>query len=275
MAPSKKKHAREVRRDKVREKALEQFERVGDRLEGRGRTILYALAALVALGLLAGVYSWWNERKAEEATRALSRVIEIADATVTASPAPPPAPGAAGLSFTTEKERAERVVHEAQKVESKYGDPYKSVARYFRAANLLTVDRGKGLEELQALAGGGEAEVAARAKFALAQAREADGQHDAAATLYTELARGQNQAVPVDTANLRLAAVYEKQGKKSEAADILFQIAKTAREAKGKDGKPATLSSAAREAAQKLERLDPARHAQLPAEPAPERNLPF
>ena len=273
MAPSKKKHAREVRRDKFREKAFEQFDRVGDRLEGRGRTILYALAALVALGLLAGVYSWWSGRKAEEATRALSRVIEIADATVSATPAP--AVGATGLSFATEKERAQRVVEEAQKVENKYGDPYRSLARYFRAANLLTVDREKGLNELQALAGSGDAEVAARARFALAQAREADGKYDEAATLYAELAHAQNSGVPVDTANLRLASVYEKQGKKSEAADILFQIAKTAREAKGKDGKPATQSAAAREAAQKLERLDPARHAQLPAEPAPERNLPF
>ncbi|HEY9404598.1 MAG TPA: hypothetical protein VIQ24_18210 [Pyrinomonadaceae bacterium] len=274
MAPSKKKHAREVRRDKFREKALEQFDRVGDRLEGRGRTILYGLAALVALGLLAGVYSWWSGRKAEEATRALSRVIEIADATVSATPAPA-TPAAPGLSFTTEKERAQRVVEEAQKVENKYGDPYKSLARYFRAANLLTVDREKGLGELQALAGSGDQEVAARAKFALAQAREADGQYDAAAALYTELARAQNSGVPVDTANLRLASVYEKQGKRSEAADILFQIAKTAREAKGKDGKPVTQSAAAREAAQKLERLDAARHAQLPAEPAADRNLPF
>ena len=273
MAPSKKKHAREVRRDKFREKAFEQFDRVGDRLEGRGRTILYALAGLVALALLAGVYSWWNGRKAEEATRALSRVIEIAGANVSATPAPA-APAATGLSFTTEKERAQRVVEEAQKVENKYGDPYRSLARYFRAANLLTVDREKGLGELQALAGSGEAEVAARARFALAQAREADGQYDAAATLYMELARAQNQAVPADTANLRLAGIYEKQGKRSEAADIFFQIAKTAREAKGKDGKPVAQSAAAREAAQKLERLDSARHAQLPAEPAP-ANLPF
>ncbi|HEX8422073.1 MAG TPA: hypothetical protein VF634_01615 [Pyrinomonadaceae bacterium] len=272
MAPSRKKHAREVRRDKFREKTLAQFDRVGDRLEGKGRTLLYALAALVGLALLAGIYSWWSGRKAEEATRALGRVTEIVNATVSPSPVTGPA---GGLSFTSEKERAQRVVEEAQKVEQKYGDPYKSLAHYFRAANLLNVDRSKGLSELEALTRSGDAEVAARAKFALAQAREADGQFDAAAALYTELARGQNSAVPVDTANLRLASVYEKQGKKSEAADIFFQIAKAAREAKDKGGKPVTQSAAAREAAQKLERLDPARHAQLPTEPAPTTNLPF
>ena len=270
MAPSRKKHAREVKRDRVREKAFEQFDRIGDRLEGRGRTILYALAGLVGLLLLAGVYSWWSGRKAEEATRALSRVIEIADATVS----PSPMPGATGLSFTSEKERAQRVVDEAQKVEQKYGDPYRSLAHYFRAANLLTVDRGKGLSELEALTKSGDEDVAARAKFALAQAREADGQYDAAAALYAELARAQNLAVPADTANLRLASVYEKQGKRSEAADIFFQIARAAREAKDKDGKPVTQSAAAREAAQKLERLDTARHAQLPPEPSA-ANLPF
>jgi tetratricopeptide (TPR) repeat protein len=270
VAPSKKKHAREVRRDKFREKTLAQFDRVGDRLEGKGRTLLYALSALVGLALLFGVYSWRSGRKAEEATRALGRVTEIVNATV----APSPVPGASGLSFTSEKERAERVVEEAQKVEQKYGDPYKSLAHYFRAANLLTVDRTKGIGELEALTKNGDAEVAARSKFALALAREADGQHDQAAALYNELASAKSSAVPVDTANLRLALVYEKQGKRSEAAEILFQIAKTAREAKDKDGKPITQSAAAREAAQKLERLDPARHAQLPTEPAPAINLP-
>ena len=270
MAPSRKKHAREVKRDKVREKTLEQFDRIGDRLEGKGRTILYALAGLVGLAVLALIYQGWSGRKAAEATRALGRVTEIASATV----APAPAPGATGLSFTNEKERAQRVIDEALKVEQKYDNPYKSLAHYFRAANLLTVDRGKGLSELEALSKSGDAEVATRAKFALAQAREADAQYDGAAALYAELASGQNGAVPADTANVRLAAVYEKQGKKQEAADILFQIAKTARDAKDKDGKPVTQSAAAREAAQKLERLDPARHAQLPAEAIP-ANLPF
>lgn len=262
MAPSRKKHAREVQRDKFREKTFEQFDRLGNRLEGRGRTILYGLAGLMALILLAGVYSWWSGRKAQEATRALGRVIEIADASVS----PSPVAGATGLNFTSEQERAQRVIEEAQKVENKYGDPYKSLAHYFRAANLLTVDRGKGVSELEALTKSGDEEVAARAKFALAQAREADAQYDAAAALYTELARAQNVAVPVDTANVRLASVYEKQGRKNEAVEILFNIAKASREAKDKDGKPITASASAREAAQKLERLDPARYAQLPAE---------
>jgi hypothetical protein len=114
----------------------------------------------------------------------------------------------------------------------------------------------------------GDEEVSAWAKFALAQAREADAQYDAAAALYQDLASARDHTVvPADTANFRLASVLEKQGKKTEAADILFQLVKASREAKDKDGKPVAPSAAAHEAEQKLEQLDPARHAQLPPEP--------
>ncbi len=245
------------------------FDRVGDRFEGQGRNILYGIAGLILLAALAGGFSWWRTRHADEARRALGRAIEINEAQVTASPQP----GAPGPIFATDRERAMRAVEEFQKVEAKYGDPYKTLAHYFRAANLLTVDRAAGVKELEALTGSGNAEVATRAKFALAQARTDDGQLDAAAVLYSELARANSDTVPADMANLRLAAIYEKQGNKQEAADILFRIVETARNAKDKDGKPAPQPAAARDAAERLESLDPVRFAKLP--PEPPRDLPF
>ena len=69
-----------------------------------------------------------------------------------------------------------------------------------------------------------------------------------------------------ETANLCLAQVYDKQGKKKEAADLLFNIVEAARKAKDSDGKPAQQSSAARKAAQELQRIDAARYAQLTPE---------
>jgi hypothetical protein len=68
--------------------------------------------------------------------------------------------------------------------------------------------------------------------------------------------------------------VYEKQGKKKEAGDILFNMVDTARKAKDKDGKAVPESSAVREAAQKLLKIDPTRHAQLTPPPAP-AGVPF
>src|SRR5205085_12523425 len=68
---------------------------------------------------------------------------------------------------------------------------------------------------------------------------------------------------------LRLAIVYSKQGKKKEAADILFNIVSAARNAKDKDGNPIPESGASRAAAQELLKIDPPRHAQLPPPHSP------
>ena len=272
MARYNKKRARELQHDRFRDTTLSIFDRLGDRLEGKGRTILYGIAGLVALIALAAIWSWYSARKTDEARRALGRAIEVASAPVSTTP---PAPNSTELNFSTEKERAERAVKEFQAVAAKYGDPYREKARYFAAANLLTIDRVKGISELEALTKSSDKEVATLSKFALAQAKEEDAQYDAAAAIYAELAKQTDSIITPDVANLRLASVYEKQGKKKEAADLLFSIGEAARTAKDQDGKPRTTTTAERDALQKLEKLDPARFAQLPPEPPPTSSLPF
>ncbi|MFN2492633.1 MAG: tol-pal system YbgF family protein, partial [Pyrinomonadaceae bacterium] len=93
--------------------------------------------------------------------------------------------------------------------------------------------------------------------FALAQAKETDGKYDEAAALLSELAGQNGVIVTAENANLELANVYEKQGKKKEAADLLFSIVDASRKQKDPDGTPSTPSGAAREAAEKLQKLDP------------------
>ena len=110
-------------------------------------------------------------------------------------------------------------------------------------------------------------------EFALAQAKEVDAKYDEAAALYRESAAQNSAVVTPETANLRLAMVYKQQGKKKEAADLLFNIVDAARKAKDAEGNPAAQSQAARDAAQELQKVDSDRYAQLPAE-AP-ANLPF
>jgi tetratricopeptide (TPR) repeat protein len=259
-----KKRARELKHDRFRDTTMSALSRLGDRLEGKGRAILYGIAAVVALAVLAGLWSWWSGRRADEARRALGRAIEIAEATVT----PSPQPGTNRPTFPNERARAEKAVEEFRAVAANYGDPYREKARYFAAVNLLVFNREAGLNELEALSRSGHHEVAPWAKFALAQAREADGQYDAAANLYNELATEQDSPVPLDSVRLRLAAVYEKQGKKQEAVELLFRIVEGARKALDPEGKPVPQSAAARDAAKKLETLDPTRYAQLPPEPA-------
>jgi tetratricopeptide (TPR) repeat protein len=214
------------------------------------------------VGLLVVVLVKWNARKGDEAREALGRGIDISTATISTTPAT----GSSGITFPSEQDRAKSAIAEFDKVAAKYGDPYRSEARYFIATNRLAIDREKGISELSSLANEGPSEVSTLAKFALAQAKESDGKLDEAAQIYTAIAKLNNLAVTPETANLRLAKVYEKQGKKKEAVDLLFSLVDTSRKAKGKDDKPLPASSAAREAATELQKLDPDRFAQLPPE---------
>jgi hypothetical protein len=265
LAKYKKKRVRELQHDRFRDTALSFFDRLGDLLEGRGRTILYSLAGLIVVGLLVLVFVRWSNRKADEARQALGRAVTISRASVTANPLP----ASTELTFATEKERAQRAIEEFEKVAAKYGEPYKSTSLYFIASNRLVLDRQKGMSELSQLGNSNVAEIGPLAKFALAQAQESDGKLQEAAQLYADLAKLNGTVITPETANLRLAKVYEKLGKKKEATDLLFSIVDASRKAKGADNLPLPASAAAREAAEELQKLDPDRYAQLPPEPPP------
>jgi len=269
VAKYKKKRARELKHDVFRDTAMQVLDRAGDRLEGKGRAILYGIGGfLVAAALIGGIWHW-RTRKADEARQALGRAITISSTSVT----PTPSSGSSAPSFTSEQERAQKAIEEFQKVAAKYGDPYRAEANYFIATNRLYLDRPKAIAELTELSKNSDDEVATLAKFALAQAKEGDGKYDEAAALYRELVSRNGAVVTAETANLQLAKLYVKQGKKKEATDLLFSIVDAARKAKDQDGAPATQSQAARDAAQELQKVDPDRYAQLPAEAPP--NLAF
>jgi tetratricopeptide (TPR) repeat protein len=265
VAKYKKKRARELQHDRFRDTTMGFFDRLGNLLEGRGSTILYGLGGLLLAGLLVILFVKWSNRKSDEARQAIGRAITISKASIL----PTPVAGSSEMTFSSEKERAQRAIEEFEKVSAKYGDPYKSEARYFIASHRLIVDRPKGMTELAELGNSDVDEVVALSKFALAQAKESDGQLDEAAQLYTDLAKLNSVTVTPATANLRLAKVYQKQGKKKEATDLLFNIVDASRKAKGTDNLPLPTSAAAREAAEELQKLDPDRYAQLPPETPP------
>ena len=263
----RKDRQRELRQDKFRDPATSFVERLGDALEGKGRTILYGLAALLLVGVIAGVVRTIRARGEDESRAALAAAIRIQEAQVSATSQPSPAAPNPDPTFPTERARAEAANQKFQEVVANHGEPFNDIARYFIATNNLTLDRAKGIGELEALAKSGEDEIAAPARFALAQAYEADAKYDQAANLYAQLLKEDDEAFPDDTLNVRLAAVYEKQGKRNEAVDLLFRTIESARKARTKDDKPLRSSLAVQEAAERLQTLDPARYAQLPPEP--------
>ena len=238
------------------------MERLGDRLEGKGKAIIYGIVGVIVLAALVGVWLRWSHKKTDEARRAMGRAITIAAAPITPAPSTDPT----NPTFSSERERATRAVEEFQKVAAKYGEPYRSEAQYFIATNQLTLDRNQGLATLSELTKSSNKDVATLAKFALGQAKEADGNLDEAAQIYRELAAQGSSIVTPATANLRLAIVFDKQGKKQDASDLLFNIIDSARKAKDAEGNPLPESAAAREASKELQRIDSARYAQLTPE---------
>ena len=264
MAKYNKKRARELKHDRFRDATMLLADRLADRVGDHRKQILYGLLGLVVVAI--GVYALvrWRHKHADEAAAAMGRAIAINDADV----GPNPPPGSRDPFFTSQPERSEAAIREFEKVAAKYGEPYRTEARYFIATNELVTDRLKAEADLQNLTSA-QGDVGVLSKYALAQAKESDGALDQAAALYSQIATSNSSVVTPNSANLRLAIVYNKQSKRKEAADILFNMISEARNAKDKDGKPIPESAAARAAAQELLKIDPTRHAQLPAPPAP------
>ncbi|MFL6469077.1 MAG: tetratricopeptide repeat protein [Pyrinomonadaceae bacterium] len=258
---------------KVKPKYEDPFQRaVGKKIEdaagmfeGHGRNILYGLAAAVVLALVIWIIYAWSDRTSSEAQTALGKAIETSQAAISETP---PLAGSTQKSFKTIRERSEAAIGEFQGVVSKFGGPAGEKAKYFIAVNRLLIDRPAGIQELQALSTSG-GEVGSLSKFALAQTRAEDGQTDDAIKLYEELNASSDPVVAKETIQFELAKVYEKAGRKDDAVSTLFDLVKTASEAKDLEGKSVPLTQTAQSAKDKLKELDPAKAQEIP-EPAPE-----
>ncbi|MEP6787288.1 MAG: hypothetical protein ABJB40_02575 [Acidobacteriota bacterium] len=248
----------------VQKQVSEKLDDVGKKLEGKGRTVLYGIAALVVLLILVMLFVRWNRSSNAAAQTSLGKAIETSQAPI--SETAPPA-GSTQKTYKTEKERSDAAIAEFQEVADKFGGSVGEKAKYFIAVNKLNVDRAAAIQELEGLSAA-NSDTGKLAKFALAQTRADDNKLDEAVTLYQELAAMSDPIVAKDTVNFELAKIYEKQGKKQEAADLYFNIAKTASEAKDRDGKPVRMTETATDAKAKLTELDPERAKQI-VDPTP------
>lgn len=249
----------------LQQKVGEKLEDVEKQLQGKGRTILYGIGAVLVLAILVFVILSLTRRSSAAAQTALGKAIETSQLRVTDTP---PLAGSTEKTFKTEAERANAAIAEFQAVADKFGGDVGDKAKYFIAVNKLSVDRPAGISELEGLSQRTD-EVGKLSKYALAQTRVADGKLDEGVTMYQQLIAMDEPLVAKDTLNFELAKIYEKQGKVKEATDIYFEIAKKAAEAKDMDGKPARMTTTATEAKDKVKQLDPDRAKEIP-EPSPE-----
>jgi len=260
-APQKK----ETYVDPLQSRVLPRVEEAGKRLEGKGRTILYAIGALILLVLIGLFVARWMNKSGSAAQAALGKAIETSQAQVTDAPQPATA---TQKTYKTEKERSEAAIAQFQQVVDQYGGSVAEKAKYFIAVNKLFVDRPAAISELEQISSG-SSDSAKMAKFALAQTRVEDNRLDDALNIYQELANMSDPIVAKETINFEIAKIYEKQGKKDQAVEAYFNIAKNAAEAKDMDGKPARMSQTASDAKDKVKELAPEKAKEIPEqEPA-------
>lgn len=269
-APAPDSKPKKAYQDELQSNVNSKVVELSKQLEGKGKTILYGLAAVAVLAVLIGIFFAWNRRSNAEAQTALGRAIETSQAQVTDSPDP----NNILKTFPTEKARSEAAVAEFQAVADKYGDPVKEKAQYFLAVNKLKLDRATGIQSLTDLSKS-SSEVGTLSKFALAQAKTDDGKLDEAVALYQTIAGLSDPILAKDSINFELAQILQKQGKTNEAADLYYNIAKTASEAKGADDKPVPMTQTAREAKDKLEEINPDRAKEIVEPPADTTGNPF
>ena len=252
--------------DPFQQQVVPRLETVEKKLEGKGKTILYAVG-LIAVLIIAGVLVLrWTRGSSAAAQAALGKAIETSQAQISETGPLAGAPATA-RTFKTEKERADAAIAEFQAVVDKHGGSVGEKAKYFIAVNKLNVDRPAAVQELEGLSRSG-GEVGTLAKFALAQTRADDNRLDEALTLYNELVAMSDPVIAKETINFQIARIYEKQGKKAEALALYFDLAKAAAEAKDSEGKPLPPTQTATEAKQKVKEIDPEKAKEIP-EPTP------
>ncbi len=227
---------------KITKKAMQQDEFIegvfdfGEWLEVHWRRVAIGTGTAVALVLLGIAWNAMRQRSAEEANRLLASGIEAF------SPA-------AGADGQTPAPRYAEALDLFEQAASKGGSQgVGAVAGLFRARSLMALGRNsEAVTVLEGLVGVGNETLAAGAKVSLAEAVEATGNPERAATLLQEVASAAKEAhYPPDAALLLLGGVRERQGKPEDAKRIYedlvarFPQSAFAADARQRTGAPTT-----------------------------------
>jgi hypothetical protein len=182
----------------------------GEWLEVHWRRVAIFLGSAIAVVLLGIAWNASREKSAEEANRLLAAGME-AYAPVAAAGGPAAAP-----------RYAEALTLFEQAASSSGSRGVADVARLFRARTLIALSRApEAVPVLEGVVSSRNEAIAVEAKLVLAEAAEAAGNPDRAASLLQEVASPSKAGYyPPDAALLLLGGLRERQGKKDEAKRV-------------------------------------------------------
>ena len=223
---------RQLKHDQFTETAKET---VSWAVEHQNKLVTAGAIAAVVVAIALGVW-FYLQHQDEAAGVALGHALSIYNAPIN-GPLTPATPGV--TSYNSAAERAKAARAEFAKVADSYPHTRSGeIARYFEG--LADHDAGNTAaaeSELKQAASSGPSDIAALAKFALANLYRNGGQDAQAAQLYKELIEHPTTTVAKPSAQLALAAMYEPK-QPEEARRLYEQIRKE--DPRGPAGEAAT-----------------------------------
>jgi len=216
-------------RKHLKENELQTFAReTRDRLEGRRRESTAIVAVLVVIGVIAIGYFVWRERVQTRAHALLADAVAVQAARVGPPPAAgTPAANAGGLSFPTERERAQAALTKLKIAADAYPSTDAGLyARYQQAASYMTLGQPKEAAATyqQVIDRAGDKIYGQMAKLGLAEAHARAGQYDQAINTFRELSLRKDGPLPVDGILMQLGRTYLDAGKRVEAQQTFNRL---------------------------------------------------
>jgi len=213
----------------LKENELQTFAReTRERLEERKRETTAAIAIVAVVGVIAIGYFIWRDRVQTRAHALLADAVAVQTARV----GPPPATGtptanAGGLSFPTERERAQAMLTKFKVAADAYPSTDAGLyARYQQAATYMTLGQPKEAAACyqQVVDRAGNKIYGQMAKLGLAEAQARAGQYDAAIAAFNEMSLRKDGPLPVDGILMQLGRTYLEAGKRSEAQGVFNRL---------------------------------------------------
>jgi TolA-binding protein len=191
--------------------------------EHRGEAT-WVVGALVVIGVAVFGYWAWNDRVNSRVHALLADALVVQEARV--GP-PAAATGGSGLSFPTERERAQAVVVKFKTAADAYPKTEAGLfARYQEASTQMALgnaaDAAKAYQ--QVIDAGGDKLYGQMARLGLAEAHARSGQYEQAITAYKELVQRKEGQLPIDGILIQLGRAYRDAGRAAEAQQTFNRI---------------------------------------------------
>lgn len=179
-------------------------------------TATWILLAVVLAAIVGGLV--YNMRS-DQAAAAFGAAMQVYQSPLTQPGEPVPA---GAKAYATSAERAKAANALFLVIADKYGmTPSGQNARYFAGMTYSDAGETQQAEDtLKQVADGWNKNLAALAKFALAQLYRNSGRDPQAIDLYNQLSAKPTTTVPYGIAQLQLAELYQSEGKAKQAKDI-------------------------------------------------------